>query len=297
MDKKLLIKTYVPFTLIWVLDYFIKYWFVHHHHSFGVSFIQFTYVENHGIILGKLGELPSILKNVFLSTTGIAIVSSLPLSMAIYKFKSSYTAIGLSLILAGILGNVTDRIIYGFVVDYIYLQISTFRTPVFNLADGVQWFGYILFISGFFQEISFHNPQNDKRSGGWIDKSFQIKFSLALVSIFLAMGAVFTVCGFTFLKFSLLEQNLDNTTVNHYLRFFVLTSLVIMGVSSLILMLIGKMISHRIAGPCHAIKRFLQDSMAGNHYPLKLREDDYLKELEKPLTDVFQKILEKERIP
>ena len=52
-----------------------------------------------------------------------------------FPAKKKYTAAHLFLIFisAGAVGNMTDRIINGFVVDYIYLSFINF--PVFNVAD------------------------------------------------------------------------------------------------------------------------------------------------------------------
>lgn len=40
-----------------------------------------------------------------------------------------------SLLVGGILGNMVDRIIHGYVIDYISIQIGKFSFPVFNFAD------------------------------------------------------------------------------------------------------------------------------------------------------------------
>ena len=44
-------------------------------------------------------------------------------------------AIGLSLVLGGALGNVIDRVMHGYVVDFIYFHWRTWDFPAFNVAD------------------------------------------------------------------------------------------------------------------------------------------------------------------
>lgn len=302
MSHHRLILAYGPLFTFWLADYYIKFWFASHIHTnynFGAIFL--SYYENHGIIMGALFNLPSVLKIVSLSTIGGVIIFSFPILMSLVHFRSKKVILGLSLVLAGIIGNVTDRIVYGFVIDYIYLKTQAFTTPVFNLADAIQWVGYILLSLGLFQEMSHHFPDNDQRSNGWINRSYQLQFSLTLLSIFLLVGLTFIVFSYTFIKFSLLEFGVVSAQLSaQYLEIYLNTSLVLLSFLSLIVLLIGKILSHRIAGPVHAITRYINDTKVGKNYPLKLRSQDHLKELEKPLTQLnndfstFKKNLDKE---
>ena len=56
-----------------------------------------------------------------------------------------FTQISLSLVLAGGISNLLDRIIRGFVVDYINIK-DFFQFPIFNLADICIVCGWIAFI-------------------------------------------------------------------------------------------------------------------------------------------------------
>jgi signal peptidase II len=49
--------------------------------------------------------------------------------------RITLTTVALSLVLAGALGNVHDRIAYGSVVDFIEVHIFTYHWPDFNIAD------------------------------------------------------------------------------------------------------------------------------------------------------------------
>lgn len=50
--------------------------------------------------------------------------------------RFSVTSVALALILAGALGNVHDRIVYGSVVDFIEVHVLSYHWPDFNVADG-----------------------------------------------------------------------------------------------------------------------------------------------------------------
>ena len=108
--------------------------------------INLTYLENRGAAFGILQD-----KRVFFLLITIAIVCYL-----LYYFYKSYKTnptilnISLSMIIAGALGNFYDRIINGYVVDFI--EFSFFNFPVFNIADIFVTLGcalmiiYIIFI-------------------------------------------------------------------------------------------------------------------------------------------------------
>jgi signal peptidase II len=53
---------------------------------------------------------------------------------------------GLAFLLAGIVGNVTGRLQYGFVVDFIDVQLGSWHYPTFNVADIAIWIGAGLLI-------------------------------------------------------------------------------------------------------------------------------------------------------
>ena len=61
------------------------------------------------------------------------------------KFKENKRNIlAFSLLYAGIIGNLLDRIIYGYVIDFIDFKIFNYDYPVFNIADMCIVFGIIL---------------------------------------------------------------------------------------------------------------------------------------------------------
>ncbi len=60
---------------------------------------------------------------------------------------------GLAMILAGAIGNFIDRVIYGYVVDFILLYYEQWSYPAFNVADSAITVGVVLVLyDGFFLE-------------------------------------------------------------------------------------------------------------------------------------------------
>lgn len=60
--------------------------------------------------------------------------------------KNYLELLGLSLILGGALGNLTDRIMHGHVIDFIDLYYDHYHWPIFNFADSAICVGAVLLV-------------------------------------------------------------------------------------------------------------------------------------------------------
>lgn len=107
------------------------------------NFLRISYVKNTGAAF-------SILDGNTLLVTIIGIVIIIMIIWYLYKNKVNkmIDKIGYSLILGGSIGNLFDRVCYGYVRDFINIQIGEYNYPIFNLADSFIVIGVILlFIS------------------------------------------------------------------------------------------------------------------------------------------------------
>ena len=85
---------------------------------------------------------------IFLSF--ISVISTIILSYFIFiKENKTINKYGLSLILAGSIGNGIDRILNGYVIDFIKIKFVDF--PVFNIADIVINIGVFILIISYFK--------------------------------------------------------------------------------------------------------------------------------------------------
>jgi len=80
--------------------------------------------------------------------TAIAIVISLVIVQWLRKLpgEETLTALSLSLILGGAIGNLIDRILLGHVIDYIQVWLGSYPFPAFNIADAAISVGAALLI-------------------------------------------------------------------------------------------------------------------------------------------------------
>jgi signal peptidase II len=80
--------------------------------------------------------------------TSLAIVVSIILVVWLSRLKQPYSllAVAIALILGGAVGNVIDRIIYGYVIDFIDIYYNAWHWPAFNLADSAISLGAIILI-------------------------------------------------------------------------------------------------------------------------------------------------------
>jgi signal peptidase II len=187
----------------------------------------------------------------------------------------------MSFLVGGILGNVTDRIIWGYVVDFIVLGPPTLTSPAFNIADALQWVGYGLIVIALVKDGELLWPDNDSRKKFWVNRKFQLKYCFVLVGVGLSLSTLGLVFSYTYLRVTIMEL-VGNYSylLDKFLLPYVVSFLLMCGIFCAALFVVGKIISHRIAGPMYAFERYLNDILQGKDIQLKLRTGDDFKHLE-----------------
>lgn len=99
------------------------------------DFFNLTYVRNTGVAFGLFASADSPYRVLLLSAFAIAAA----VLVAVYSFRSPIgqrvLQAGLALIFGGALGNLYDRLMYGYVVDFMEFHLGAYYWPTFNIAD------------------------------------------------------------------------------------------------------------------------------------------------------------------
>lgn len=277
----LLVLGLVP--VAWALDQATKAWALqtliqpYFYGPFG-----FVLHENAGAIFGTFADLPPLLRIVSLSTGGVFLAFIYGAIQHLLPSRSLPFRIGLSLLLGGILGNVTDRIIHGHIFDFLVLKLPFGISPAYNLADMIQWIGYSTVIYGLIRDGSLFWPSDTIRKRKWVKPQFQLKYCLTLIAIGAGFSAINGVFVYTFLKVTIDDLSPVSTLVmeDRFLNPF-LQIYAVMSVAFLFsLFILGRILSHRTAGPIYAFDQYLQDLIQGNDRAFRVRQGDEFKELE-----------------
>lgn len=114
-------------------------------------FLDFSHIRNTGVAFGMLQDLPQGLKLPFFIVVFAAAVIVIFTILKNLKEDDKKLITGLSLIMAGAIGNSIDRFRLGYVTDFIDFYWQNHHWPPFNIADSSITIGAIMVIlAGFF---------------------------------------------------------------------------------------------------------------------------------------------------
>lgn len=120
------------------------------------NFLYVTYVKNTGVAWSMLSG-----KTVFLIIIGIIETAVLIYFLVmVLKAKNKPYIVALSLMIGGALGNLIDRIMFGYVRDFIDTYPFGYNFPVFNVADSALCIGV-----GIILILMIYEERKEKRNG------------------------------------------------------------------------------------------------------------------------------------
>jgi signal peptidase II len=110
-----------------------------------IPFFNLTYVHNTGAAFSFLAHAGGWQRWLFAS---LALIVSISIGIWIKRLQSheKLLAISLSLVLGGAVGNLIDRVSYGYVIDFLDIYYKTWHWPAFNIADSAICIGVALML-------------------------------------------------------------------------------------------------------------------------------------------------------
>ena len=142
---------FVVILAVIALDQATKYWIFHNFALYESKvvvpgFFNLTYLTNNGAAFSMLAGQPALWRQVFFMGAAGAALVFIGLAQRSFGRNSALYTVALALIAGGAIGNLIDRIRFGFVIDFLDVSIGSYHWPAFNIADSAITIGVILFI-------------------------------------------------------------------------------------------------------------------------------------------------------
>lgn len=135
--------------LLLILDQLTKYYATQHLYL-GVSMpvlpsFNFTLVYNYGAAFGFLNQGDGW-QQIFFIVVALFASMGFTLWLTHTPKQQRLEGLGIALLLSGAIGNLIDRLQYGYVIDFIDWYAGDYHWPAFNLADSFICVGVALII-------------------------------------------------------------------------------------------------------------------------------------------------------
>ncbi|MBE0619807.1 MAG: lipoprotein signal peptidase [Burkholderiales bacterium] len=148
-----LLPWYALALLVVLLDQLTKYWIsaslrYGEARAYG-EFFNLVLTHNRGAAFSFLASAAGWQRGFFIAIALIAIVV-IGVLLARHA-RDKLFCLSLALILGGAIGNVIDRIVLGYVVDFLDFHLSGWHWPAFNLADSAITAGAVLLVADSFR--------------------------------------------------------------------------------------------------------------------------------------------------
>lgn len=107
--------------------------------------LNFTYVHNYGAAFSFLSDSGGW-QRWFFTAIAVAVSAVLVIWLRRNPMQLWRQNLAFALILAGAIGNVIDRLIFGYVIDFVDVYINNWHWPAFNIADMAITIGAVLML-------------------------------------------------------------------------------------------------------------------------------------------------------
>ena len=99
------------------------------------GFFELTNVRNTGAAFSLFAQAGEAFRIPFLLASTVGAIGLLIYFLRKANSQDTLVVVALAMILGGALGNLTDRLLYGYVIDFINWHVGEHYWPAFNIAD------------------------------------------------------------------------------------------------------------------------------------------------------------------
>lgn len=146
--------------IILVADFLAKQWVVANLALYEpvriTPFFNLTLAHNTGAAFSFLDSANGW-QNIFFVTLAVAVAIMILRWLATLPRNNWWMSIALCLVLGGALGNVRDRVVYSYVIDFLDFHINQWHFAIFNIADSAICVGAFMTLVGWWRS----NKSND----------------------------------------------------------------------------------------------------------------------------------------
>ena len=138
--------------VVFIADQWMKYFVVEElgltqrgDHYPLLPFFDFTRTNNYGVSLGMFEATSMEMRWILVATT-----AAIALVVLVWMMREKLLGdiLSLGLVLGGAMGNIRDRFLYGYVIDYADFHIGDFRPfLIFNVADAAITIGVVIILA------------------------------------------------------------------------------------------------------------------------------------------------------
>jgi signal peptidase II len=125
------------------------------------GYFDLVYARNPGAAWSFMAEQPEWLRKAFFRTASVFALVLIAFMLHKTAHAQALLVWGLSLVASGAVGNLIDRLAYGYVIDFVAWHIGDKYWPTFNIADAWIFIGVALMFIDFFVSMRRGEPEGE----------------------------------------------------------------------------------------------------------------------------------------
>ncbi len=124
------------------------------------GFLNLTYIHNRGVVFGLFADAHHPMTQNIILALSILSFAVIAIYFLFIRHENHWMTLGFSFVLGGALGNTWDRLVQGYVVDFLDFYYGEYHWPTFNLADTFITIGILLLLMNMFHITHWYTRES-----------------------------------------------------------------------------------------------------------------------------------------